>query len=66
MTKANDDYIDCRDKILATIKEYQKRTDHSDALVSSMLMDITERNFLDGQAKIKIQLRQEPVRLQSV
>jgi len=26
-------------------------------------MDITERNFLDGQAKIKIQLRQESVRI---
>ena len=66
MSKANDHYIDYRDTILTTIKRYQQLTNHSDAMVASMLMDITERNFLDGQAKIKIQLRQEPVRLQSV
>lgn len=63
MSKANDHYIDCRDKVLATLRHYQKITNHSDAMVVSMLMDITERNFLDGQAKIKIQLRKESVRI---
>jgi len=63
MNKANDHYILCRDTILCAIKQYQLNTKHSDALVVSMLIDIIERNYLDGQTKIKIQLRQDPVRV---